>query len=195
MGATFAGIVRVPLTSVFMIFELTRDYAIVVPLMISNLVSFAISRRFQRVPVYEALALQDGIHLPRSARERGGSRTRVAHVMHSDVPVVDASTRIAEIPPHALACAVLRDEAPAAGLSRREIDRALSEGQGGHAAGSLLAGREDIPHLHLDHFLEDALERMYEAEVDAIAVVDRADTNHVAGVVTLQAVQRAFGAR
>ena len=49
-----------------MIFELTHDYAIVAPLMISNLVSFAISRRFQRVPIYEALAVQDGVHLPRA---------------------------------------------------------------------------------------------------------------------------------
>src|SRR5215471_1280510 len=34
MGTTFAGIVRVPLTSVIMIFEMTRDYSIIVPLMI-----------------------------------------------------------------------------------------------------------------------------------------------------------------
>jgi CIC family chloride channel protein len=32
MGAAFAGIVRTPMTSVIMIFEMTRDYAIIVPL-------------------------------------------------------------------------------------------------------------------------------------------------------------------
>jgi CIC family chloride channel protein len=31
MGATFAGIVRTPLISVIMIFEMTRDYSIIVP--------------------------------------------------------------------------------------------------------------------------------------------------------------------
>ena len=45
MGAAFAGIVRVPLTSVIMIFEITRDYSIIVPLMISNLISYYISSR------------------------------------------------------------------------------------------------------------------------------------------------------
>src|SRR5712691_7450254 len=45
MGASFAGIVRAPMTSVVMIFETTRDYAVIVPLMISNLVSFFISSR------------------------------------------------------------------------------------------------------------------------------------------------------
>ena len=56
MGTAFAGIVRTPLTSVIMIFEMTRDYAIIVPLMISNLISFFISRQLQPEPIYEALA-------------------------------------------------------------------------------------------------------------------------------------------
>src|SRR5690242_6489054 len=64
MGTAFAGIVRAPMTSVVMIFEITRDYAVIVPLMISNLVSFFISSRLQRQPIYEALARQDGLHLP-----------------------------------------------------------------------------------------------------------------------------------
>src|SRR5207237_10301896 len=67
MGTTFAGIIRVPLTSVIMIFEMTRDYAIIVPLMISNLVSFYISYKLQKTPIYEALAHQLGIHLPNVA--------------------------------------------------------------------------------------------------------------------------------
>ena len=55
MGTAFAGIVRVPLTSVIMIFEVTRDDSIIVPFMISNLISFFISYRLQREPIYEAL--------------------------------------------------------------------------------------------------------------------------------------------
>ena len=64
MGALFAGIVRAPMTSVFMIFEITQDYQILVPLMVANLLSFVISRRFQPEPIYHALLTQDGIHLP-----------------------------------------------------------------------------------------------------------------------------------
>ncbi|HEU0119888.1 MAG TPA: chloride channel protein [Bryobacteraceae bacterium] len=69
MGAAFAGIVRAPLTSVIMIFEITRDYSIIVPLMISNLLSFFVSQRLQPEPVYEALLLQDNIHLPAARME------------------------------------------------------------------------------------------------------------------------------
>jgi CIC family chloride channel protein len=76
MGALFAGIVRAPMTSVLMIFEMTRDYAVIVPLMIANLASLFISTRFQKEPIYEALAQQDGIHLPsHKTREELGHRT------------------------------------------------------------------------------------------------------------------------
>ena len=75
MGAAFAGIVRTPLTSVIMIFEMTRDYPIIVPLMIANLVSFFVASRLQHEPIYEGLAMQDGIHLPSAgARQRSGER-------------------------------------------------------------------------------------------------------------------------
>ena len=63
MGALFAGILRAPMTSVFMIFEITQDYQILVPLMVANLLSFAVSRRLQPTPIYHALLAQDGIHL------------------------------------------------------------------------------------------------------------------------------------
>jgi CIC family chloride channel protein len=64
MGTLFAGIIRAPMTSVFMIFELTQDYHIFVPLMVANLLSFAISRKYQPEPVYNALLAQTGIYLP-----------------------------------------------------------------------------------------------------------------------------------
>jgi CIC family chloride channel protein len=67
MGTLFAGIVRAPLTSVFMIFEITQDYEILVPLMVANLIAFAISRRFQPLPLYQALLEQDGVRLEHRA--------------------------------------------------------------------------------------------------------------------------------
>src|SRR3974377_137984 len=70
MGTAFAGVVRAAMTSVVMMFEITRDYAVIVPLMISNLVSYFISSRLQKEPIYEQLAEQDGIHLPHALPQR-----------------------------------------------------------------------------------------------------------------------------
>jgi chloride channel protein, CIC family len=64
MGAAFAGIIRTPMTSVIMIFEVTRDYTIIVPLMIANLCSYLLAQRLHRTPIYEALSKQDGITMP-----------------------------------------------------------------------------------------------------------------------------------
>src|SRR3984885_9297747 len=61
MGALFAGIIRAPMTSVVMIFELTQDYQILVPLMIANMLAFAVSKRYQPVPIYHALLEPSGI--------------------------------------------------------------------------------------------------------------------------------------
>jgi len=102
MGVAFAGIVRVPLTSVIMIFEMTRDYSIIVPLMISNLISFTSPTALQREPIYEALQHQDGIHLPAGARDRQempvvwAALTPAEHVFSSGDTVEDAAKSLDE---------------------------------------------------------------------------------------------------
>ncbi|MGA2538704.1 MAG: chloride channel protein [Terracidiphilus sp.] len=63
MGAVFAGIVRAPMTSVLIIFEMTGGYGLVLPLMIANMSAFALARHWRRVAVYDALLAQDGIFL------------------------------------------------------------------------------------------------------------------------------------
>jgi len=69
MGTLFAGIIRAPMTSVFMIFEITQDYQILVPLMVANMLSLTISRHYQPTPVYHALLEQDNVHLPKIASD------------------------------------------------------------------------------------------------------------------------------
>jgi CIC family chloride channel protein len=65
MGAAFAGIVRAPMTSVLIVYEMTGSYSLVLPLMIANMSAFALARHWRNTPVYEALLKQDGIELHR----------------------------------------------------------------------------------------------------------------------------------
>ena len=58
---------------------------------------------------------------------------------------------------------------------------------------TLVQMRDENPHLHTDHLIEEALEKLQEAGVEAAPVVDRSDVSVVRGVVTLAAVRRAFG--
>ena len=88
MGAVFAGIVRAPMTSILIVFEMTGGYGLVLPLMIANMTAFALARHWRPVPVYEALLAQDGIILPHGKRPHGPpSATEIS----ADVPTIDAT--------------------------------------------------------------------------------------------------------
>jgi chloride channel protein, CIC family len=63
MGAVFAGIVRAPMTSILIVFEMTGGYGLILPLMIANMSAFALARHWRPIQVYEALLEQDGIRL------------------------------------------------------------------------------------------------------------------------------------
>ncbi len=68
MGAVFAGVVRAPMTSVLIIFEMTGGYGLILPLMIANMSAFALARHWRHTAVYDALLEQDGIFLHRGNR-------------------------------------------------------------------------------------------------------------------------------
>jgi chloride channel protein, CIC family len=63
MGAAFAGIVRAPMTSILIIFEMTGGYGLILPLMIANMSCFALARHWRHTSLYDALLEQDGIFL------------------------------------------------------------------------------------------------------------------------------------
>ena len=71
MGAVFAGIVRAPMTSILIIFEMTGGYGLVLPMMIANMSAFALARHWRHTPVYEALLAQDGIYLEQKHKPHG----------------------------------------------------------------------------------------------------------------------------
>jgi chloride channel protein, CIC family len=70
MGAVFAGIVRAPMTSILIIFEMTGGYGLVLPMMIANMSAFALARHWRHTPIYEALLEQDGIFLGHDNRRQ-----------------------------------------------------------------------------------------------------------------------------
>ena len=70
MGTLFAGILRAPMTSVFMIVEVSGNYSIILPVMISNTIAYLLSRQFQQHALFDLLSRQDGTELPSMEEER-----------------------------------------------------------------------------------------------------------------------------
>jgi CIC family chloride channel protein len=197
MGTLFAGIVRAPMTSVLMIFETTHDYAVIVPLMISNLVSFFISSRMQRQPIYEALANQDGIHLPGAEARRRHGQLQVSQAMRAAEEVMPSHVTVQEAFERAHKSAFhswpVIDKQGAVGIvTLVRIEQALAGGEGASRLSDLIDPL-NFPHAHADHPLYVALERMGAAKLDVLPVVSRANVHQLMGVVTLRDVLNSYG--
>jgi CIC family chloride channel protein len=196
MGAAFAGIIRTPMTSVVLVFEVTRDYTIIVPLMIANLVSYFISRKIQHDTLYEDLAAQDGIHLPvAGARVRPDARV-VGQVMHKPEEELAASKTVDEA--NVLAAQSMMtawpvcDERGILGLVSAETLRRLkNEGKGAMPLADAIQSAS-FPHVHSDQPLETALERMGSAGVRVLPVVSRFNIREMLGVVYLTDILNAY---
>ncbi len=197
MGTAFAGIVRAPMTSVVMIFEITRDYSVIVPLMISNLVSFFISARFQKQPIYEVLAHQDGIHLPTSESRQHTGQRQVAQAMRDATEVLSAAMTVQEALERTKASEFrawpVRDERGVVGVVSLRRLTSVMNADGGNKRLSEFAVADDFPHVHEDHALHLALDRMGASQLDLLPVVSRADVHQLKGIVTLQEVLNLYG--
>jgi CIC family chloride channel protein len=206
MGAAFAGIIRVPLTSVIMIFEVTRDYTIIVPLMIANLLAYFVSSRLQEEPIYEALLHQDGIHLPSGAAARARETLlRVSDALHPGGEPLAASLTIAEAraqaDPHYPAWPVSGKGGLRGMLSAQQLDQAISDGRGRELLAELVPEpgpvesltHDDFPHLHTDHTLDVALRKIAETGWNALPVVSRDNVRQWKATVSLQDILAAYG--
>jgi CIC family chloride channel protein len=205
MGTAFAGIIRTPLTSVIMIFEVTRDYTIIVPLMISNLIAFYISQKLQHEPIYEALARQDGLHLPTGAfREHTRQHSvfsalrKAPEPLRADLTLVSAHERV--IASSLESWPVSNDEGLIGMVRVRDISTAIAGGKLAMTIEELMATSADEParggmfaHVHGDQPLGQALTRMGETQHSVLPVVSRANVRILLGVVTLSDVLGGFG--
>ncbi|HEU4680109.1 MAG TPA: chloride channel protein [Gemmatimonadales bacterium] len=206
MGTAFAGIIRAPLTSVIMIFELTRDYNIIVPLMVSNLIAFFISHRLQPQPIYEALARMDGIHLPSRELRPEAARFQILSAMRpapgilpAQIGIGEALARLRESP---LRTWPVADDKGLAGMVQQaELERAVADGRADQQVAALLRDRasaqsqhpDALPHLHPDHSLTLALERLGTLQQDVLPVVSRDNVRELLGVVTLHDILKSYG--
>jgi CIC family chloride channel protein len=173
---------------------MTRDYTIIVPLMISNLISFVISYELQKEPIYEALALQEGVFLPTAESREGLAGIRVGQAMQTpfemlspDMDRAAARHRLEEIGRNAWP---VGDSDRLYGvITIREIEESTVAA----SLRELLETSAEFPYVHPDHPLSLALERMGIAAADSIPVVSRVNLRKIVGIVTLADALKAYG--
>jgi CIC family chloride channel protein len=167
------------------------------------MIAFWISQRLQHEPIYEALARQDGIHLPTGAfREQTRALTASSAICEAPEPLaaaLEARHALERIGVSALDAWPVSDDAGFRGMIlRRRLEDAVARGRAEVPVSTLLEEEEGVDerataHVHGDQPLAHVLARMGETHRSVLPVVSRADVRLLLGVVTLPDVLAAYG--
>ncbi|HEX3819050.1 MAG TPA: chloride channel protein [Candidatus Sulfotelmatobacter sp.] len=187
MGVLFAGFLRAPMTSVFMVLEVSGNYSIIVPVLVANTFAYLISRGLQPVAIFDVLTRQDGLELPSMEEQREEGVLHVEDAMRPlEDPVLDGEKPVDQCLRDAERAKndnllVKRSPSGWSLVSKDQLRALAADGKGSTALGSLLPVLY-VPFLHPDHPLESALH--YVDRYPLIPVVNRADFRQVEGVIT-----------
>ncbi len=92
MGVLFAAFLRAPLTSVFMILEVSGNYSIILPVILANTIAYLFARVLQPVPIFELFTHQDGLYLPSMEEQREESELHFEDaLLPVNVPILQGS--------------------------------------------------------------------------------------------------------
>ncbi len=196
LGTFFAGVFRAPMTSVFMVFELSANYEIILPVMIANTMALLVSRQLQRQSVLQLAAYQDGLDLPSVEERREVPAITVEDAMRRGKErLVDAGTAVSEamgtierLGEEALLVEIHRGKWR--WISRRDLQRALDEGQGDRAVHEAVLSRSVI-RTHPDLPIDQAMRKL--AVYPLLPVSSRVNPAFLVGTLSLDDVHRAFG--
>ncbi len=196
MGAMFGSVLRCPFTSLIIIFELTGNYSLILPLMGGNMLSWAISRKFRPIALYDALLLGDGVSLKRMPLYRGAQDYRnlpVAAIMTHDVYSVKswltAEENLSEIQTGRTkhhAYTVIGEEGRFEGVvSQHELQEVGPETQVLD-----LVQNQAVIFVHPEASIRDASHLMIQNDIQQLPVLSATDKDRLLGILTLNDIAR-----
>jgi CIC family chloride channel protein len=195
IGTLFAGFLRTPITSVMIVVEVSGNYSIIVPVLISNTIAYLISRRYQKVPLFDLFARQEGVELPSIEEQREQPVLRVEHAMNPPAfPVVRSESLVGEAVAMASSsnARVLLVRFPSGrwmAVERAQLDRfAEADGRGRKLSDVLTA--DWLPTVHPDQPLDVAIGSAQGRPV--VPVVSRVDPGKLEGVLTLEDILETY---
>jgi CIC family chloride channel protein len=196
MGAVFAGAARAPITAVIIIFELTGDYRIILPLMFAVVLAAGISNLLSRDTIYTLKLRRRGIDIMRGRGANLMNLLDVADAMqplplalNSDTPLNEVIARLGDSPTDGLP--VVDDGGAYRGtVTSQQVEMAMRENALDASAGELA---QDLQALRAGQSLEDALGALLRAR-SGLPVI-RGDGGPPVGWLTHLDVLRAYNAR
>jgi CIC family chloride channel protein len=191
MGVLFAGFLRAPLTSVFMVLEVSGNYSIVVPVILANTISYLLGRALQPTPIFELLTHEDGLDLPSMEEQREELSLRIEDAIKPiNIPLLKSSSTLAEtaaaMDTYAADTALIQfGDRTYYAVRAEELKAALDL----HASSEVLESvlpRERLPVLFPDQPLDRTLAYFHRWPV--LVVKNRANRNALNGIVHMKEV-------
>jgi CIC family chloride channel protein len=199
MAAAFAGAARAPFTAILIVFEMTNDYRLIVPLMAGVIVSLIVAERLHRESIYTLKLARRGIHLQRGRDLDVMDTVRVDEVMvrqpvtvRADLPVTVLAEEFLRTGRHGFP--VLDDDGSLLGVVSLEDYRRATRGEQS-VSDSLLVGdiaTRDVVSVYPDESVGTALRRMAPRDLSRLLVVARDNPRRLLGVVRRTTVVHAY---
>jgi CIC family chloride channel protein len=184
MAAALAGTTHAPLTAVVMVFEMTLDYGVVVPLLVGAALSALVASRLSRDSVYtEALARTEGEPLVQA-------RHRVRDVMAAEQLVVPPELPLPEVLSRLLAArrnhlyVADADGRFLGAVSLHDATRAAAEAPDASAFSAADVANRRFEATFPDEPLERVLDRFSRQSCERLPVLDAPRTGRLLGTVS-----------
>lgn len=200
MGTFFAAAIRCPFTSILMIFEMTLNYSLILPLMTGNVIAYFLASRWRPVPLYDALLLQDGVNLrtlPSYQGKQDYHHLPVSTIMTYECVTVNQHWRCSDAVEHLQGrkhhgYPVLDEHGKLVSCITHHELTEDSTYEGDHRIQDIIAKRErKLVTVTPDCSIRDAANTMIIQDVLQVPVVSRTDPHRLIGIITLHDIARA----
>ncbi len=193
MAAVFAAAAEAPITSIVIVFEMSDNYTIILPLMVCTVLASLLGRHVVGGTVYELKLLRRGIDWARARRPGDLRRVRLSSVVRPPGAAANVEDRIADVAralssSEELAVPVLDKGRIAGVVNARDLAVAVAGGKGSRAI--TLISRPATEALPIDATLEQAAAVLAEPGTPLVPVIDA--TGALVGIVTRRDVLNTY---
>jgi CIC family chloride channel protein len=200
MGAILAGTIQAPITAILMIFEMTRDYEIIVPLMSACAASAVVSHLFQESSIFTEPLRRRGIRLPQAYAPTWMRQPTVRSVMQPDMATVSPAERFQQVVDNLLLAPEGHDQIYVTNreggflgtISLHEIKRFFRQTE--HLDSVIAADivNSSAPFVYADDPLSRAIEMLAESDNERLPVLDGSAQRKLIGTVSKRSLLAAY---